>query len=57
VKDEDIYTQVVDYSKDYPNSISVSCGEVNYKQLKSGTIEIKGKKIPTSSLSRRRNFI
>jgi len=52
VKDEDIYTQVVDYSKDYPNGISVSYGEVNYKQLKSGTIEIKGnKEVPTSSLS------
>ncbi len=51
VKDEDIYTQVMDYSKDYPNGISTSYGEVNYKQLKSGGIEIKKKKVPTSSLS------
>ena len=51
VRDEDIYAQVVDYSKDYPSGISASYGEVNYKQLKSGSIEIKKKKVPTSSLS------
>lgn len=51
VKDEDIYTQIVDYSNDYPNGISVSHGEVNYKQLKSGSIKVKGKDVPTASLS------
>lgn len=51
VKDEDIYTQIIDYSNDYPNGIAKSYGEVNYKQLKSGSIEFKGKKVPTSSLS------
>ena len=51
VKDENIYAQIVDYSKDYPNGVSKSYGEVSYKQLRSGTIEIKGKKVPTSSLS------
>jgi len=51
VKDEDIYTQVVDYANDYPNGIVNSVAEVNYKQLKSGSIKIKGKDVPTASLS------
>ena len=51
VKDEDIYTQIVDYSNDYPNMISKSYGEVNYKQLKSGTITIDGKEVQTAPLS------
>jgi uncharacterized protein (DUF39 family) len=51
VKDEEIVTSIVDYSDCYPNHKPTNLGEVNYKQLKSGTIEIKGKKVPTSSLS------
>ena len=51
VKDEDIYTQIVDYSKDYPNGINKSYGEVNYKQLRDGYIEIEGKQVPTGALS------
>ncbi|NQT95188.1 MAG: hypothetical protein HQ572_01945, partial [Candidatus Omnitrophica bacterium] len=51
VKDEEIFTQIVDYSNDYPNGISNSLGEVNYKQLKTGAINIKGKDVPTASLS------
>lgn len=51
VKDEDIWAQVVDYSEDYPNGKVGSLGEVNYKQLKSGKISIKGKEVPTSPLS------
>ena len=51
VKDEDIYAQIVDYSNDYPNCISNSLGEVNYKQLKEGAIKVKGKEVPTASLS------
>ncbi|MCK5595599.1 homocysteine biosynthesis protein, partial [bacterium] len=51
VKDEDIYTQIVDYSKDYPNGVNKSYGEVNYKQLRSGCIEIEGKQVPTGALS------
>jgi len=59
VKDEDIYTQIIDYGSDYPNGVSRSLGEVNYKQLKSGFIEFRGKKIPTvpiSSYSRAREI-
>jgi uncharacterized protein (DUF39 family) len=51
VKDEDIYTQIVDYSNDYPNMITKSYGEVNYKQLKSGTITVNGKDVRTAPLS------
>ncbi len=51
IKDEDIYTQIVDYSSDYPNGVSRSLGEVNYKELKTGSIKVKGKDVPTASLS------
>jgi len=51
VKDEDIWAQVVDYSEAYPQGIPGSIGEVNYKQLKSGKITVKGKEVPTASLS------
>ncbi len=51
VKDEDIWTQVVDYSEAYPQCIPQSLGEVNYRQLKSGKINIQGKEVPTSGLS------
>lgn len=51
VKDEEIYTQIVDYSHDYPQGVSNSLGEVDYKQLKSGTIKVRGKDVPTASLS------
>ena len=51
IKDEDIYTQIVDYSAAYPQGTGETLGEVNYKDLKSGSIKIKGKDVPTSSLS------
>jgi uncharacterized protein (DUF39 family) len=52
VKDEEIFTQIVDYSKDYPEGGPIqSLGEVNYKQLKSGRIKFNGKEIPTTPLS------
>lgn len=51
LKDEDIYTQIVDYSDDYPQGKAASLGEVNYSQLRSGKITVKGKEVPTASLS------
>ena len=51
VKDEDIWTQVVDYSEDYPQGKIGSLGEVNYSQLRSGMITVKGKEVPTAPLS------
>ncbi|MDD5438696.1 MAG: homocysteine biosynthesis protein [Candidatus Omnitrophica bacterium] len=51
VRDEEIYAPIVDYSKDYPGGIAKNYGKVDYKTLRSGVIEIKGKKVPTASLS------
>ena len=51
VRDEDIWAQVVDYSEAYPQLIPGSLGQVNYKQLKSGKITVKGQQVPTSGLS------
>jgi L-aspartate semialdehyde sulfurtransferase len=51
VSDADIFTQIIDYGYDYTNGISRSYGEVNYAQLKSGEIEVNGKKVRTSPLS------
>jgi uncharacterized protein (DUF39 family) len=51
VTDADIVAQVVDYSEAYPNCIPGSLGEVTYAQLKSGSITINGKKVPTAGLS------
>ena len=50
-KDEEIYTQIVDYSQAYPQMIPGNLGEVNYAQLKSGNIILQGKEVPTGNLS------
>ncbi|MDD5382642.1 MAG: homocysteine biosynthesis protein, partial [Candidatus Margulisbacteria bacterium] len=55
VKDEDIQCAVVDYSEAYPQGKPDVLGEVNYAQLKSGEIEVKGKKVPTSGISSYKN--
>ena len=51
VKDEEIFTQVVDYSTDYPNRVSRSLAQVSYKELKSGSITVDGAEVPTVPLS------
>jgi uncharacterized protein (DUF39 family) len=51
VSDEEIFTQVIDYGKDYPKGRSKSLGQVSYAQLKSGEITINGQSIPTVPLS------
>ncbi len=51
VRDEEIWAQVVDYSESYPQFIPGSLGEANYKQLKSGKINVQGKEVPTAGLS------
>jgi uncharacterized protein (DUF39 family) len=51
VTDKDIVAQVVDYSEAYPNCVPGSLGEVSYAQLKSGSITVNGKKVPTAGLS------
>lgn len=49
VKDEDIYTNIYDYGVGERNKKSL--GLVSYKELKSGYVELNGKKIRTSPLS------
>lgn len=51
VRDEDIYTQIVDYSQAYPQGKPETLGQVSYFELKSGRIMVKGKEVPTSGLS------
>jgi L-aspartate semialdehyde sulfurtransferase len=51
VSDEDLFTQIIDYSHDYPQGIAKSYGQVSYAELKSGHIEFRGEKIPTVPLS------
>ncbi|MFA5144680.1 MAG: homocysteine biosynthesis protein [Candidatus Omnitrophota bacterium] len=50
-RDEEIYTQIVDYGINYPEGLAGSLGEVNYAQLKSGKITVQGKAVPTGNLS------
>ncbi|MDD3629325.1 MAG: homocysteine biosynthesis protein [Actinomycetota bacterium] len=49
VKDEDIYTEIIDYSVKRRNR--PSCGKVNYGQLRSGKVTINGKSVQTGSIS------
>ncbi|MFC1958293.1 homocysteine biosynthesis protein, partial [Chloroflexota bacterium] len=51
VKDSEIVAPIVDYSQAYPQRKSDVLGEVSYDRLKSGNIEVEGKKVPTASLS------
>ena len=51
ISDEDIFTRVVDYGHDYPNNIPKTYGTVSYAELKSGSIQVKGKRVPTVPLS------
>jgi uncharacterized protein (DUF39 family) len=51
VTDAEIYGAVIDYSGDYPNVKPDILGEVSYAELKSGKVKLKGKEIPTASLS------
>ena len=51
VSDDELFTQIVDYGHDYTNAIARNYGEVSYAQLKSGSIEVNGKKVPTAPLS------
>jgi uncharacterized protein (DUF39 family) len=49
VSDEEIETNIFDYSQ--PTRSRDSLGRVNYGQLRSGSIEIKGKKVLAAPLS------
>jgi uncharacterized protein (DUF39 family) len=51
VSDEEIFTQIIDYGKDYPKGEGKSLGQVSYAELKSGSIRFRGKNVPTVPLS------
>jgi uncharacterized protein (DUF39 family) len=51
VTDAEIFAPVVDYSEAYPQRKPDTLGEVSYAQLKTGKIEVKGRQVPTASLS------
>ncbi|MFZ7126941.1 MAG: homocysteine biosynthesis protein [Desulfobacterales bacterium] len=51
VSDDEIFTRIVDYGKDYPNGVGRSLGKVSYAELKSGEIRLKNRTIPTVPLS------
>jgi L-aspartate semialdehyde sulfurtransferase len=51
VTDADIYAPIIDYSEAYPQKKPDILGEVNYFELKSGSIKVQGKEVPTASLS------
>ncbi len=51
ISDDDIFTQIVDYSHDYSHGIARNYGEVSYTELKSGQIEVNGASVQTAPLS------
>ena len=51
VKDEEIFAPVIDYSVDYPSGNAQPLKYVSYKELRSGSIELEGKKVPASPVS------
>ncbi|MEN6576258.1 MAG: homocysteine biosynthesis protein [Phycisphaerales bacterium] len=51
VRDRDILAPVIDYGTDYPQKTGRTICHVNYEQLRSGEIEIDGKKIAVASIS------
>jgi uncharacterized protein (DUF39 family) len=51
VGDADILAAVVDYSEAYPQRKPDVLGEVSYSQLKSGSITVNSKNVPTAGLS------
>lgn len=51
VRDRDIWAPVVDYYGDYPQRVNRILGRVNYEQLRSGSIELEGRTIPSIPMS------
>jgi len=51
VREKDILAPVIDYSSAYPERRSEIITHVSYQNLRSGSVEILGKKVPASSLS------
>ncbi len=51
IRDEEIMAPILDYQRAYPYRESGNLGLVSYADLKSGSITVSGKKVPTASLS------
>jgi len=51
VSDAGILAPIVDYSEAYPQLKPDILGEISYAELKSGSIKVQGKDVPTGSLS------
>jgi uncharacterized protein (DUF39 family) len=51
VTDHDIFAPVIDYAVAQPQRLPDVLAEASYAELKSGTITLNGKEIPTASLS------
>lgn len=51
VRDRDVTAPVVDYSRDYWSNSGEPLASVSYEQLRSGSIEVGGKKVRTAALS------
>lgn len=51
VTDRDVVAPVVDYANDYPNNEGEPLAFVSYAELKSGTIEVRGKRVRCASMS------
>ncbi|MFH1351547.1 MAG: homocysteine biosynthesis protein [Pseudomonadota bacterium] len=51
VSDEELFTQIIDYGRDYPKGEGTSLGQVSYAELKSGTINFRGQEVTTVPLS------
>ena len=51
VRDADIFAPVVDYAHNYPNNVGEPLAYVSYAELRSGTIDVGGKKVRTAGLS------
>jgi len=49
--DDQLFAPIVEYSDCYPNMKKSPYGSVSYAQLKSGVIEIEGRKVPAAALS------
>jgi len=51
ISDAELFTHVIDYGEDYPQGKARNYGKISYAELKSGSIEINGKRITTVPLS------
>jgi uncharacterized protein (DUF39 family) len=51
VSDSDLAAPVVDYATNYGQNIADPLGYVTYQELKSGTIQVDGREVPSAGLS------